>query len=42
MIFKSKLFLMKEITLEQAMKAQRGSRVVATLFLTSTLDVGGW
>jgi hypothetical protein len=29
-------------TTEQAMKAQRGSRGIALLFLTSALDGGGW
>jgi len=29
-------------TLEQATKAQRGSRGITTLSLTSSLDRGGW
>jgi hypothetical protein len=31
-----------QFTLEQAIKAQRGSRDIATLALTSALDGGGW
>jgi hypothetical protein len=31
-----------KFTLEQAMKAQRGSRDVTTLSLTSALNRGGW
>jgi len=31
-----------QFTLEQAIKAQRGSRDIATLALMSELDVGGW
>jgi hypothetical protein len=31
-----------KFTLEQAMKAQRGSRDSSTLSLTSALDGGGW
>ena len=31
-----------KFTLERATKAQRGSRGIATLLLTSTLDGGGW
>ena len=31
-----------QFTLEQAIKTQRGSRDIATLALTSELDVGGW
>ena len=31
-----------KFTLEQATKAQRGSRGITTLSLTSALDEGGW
>jgi hypothetical protein len=31
-----------KITLEKAMKAQRGSKGIPLLFLTSALDGGGW
>ena len=31
-----------KFTLEQATKVERGSRVVALLYLTSELDRGGW
>jgi hypothetical protein len=33
---------MINITLEQAIEAQRGSRGITTLFLTFALDGGGW
>jgi len=31
-----------KFTLEQAMKAQKGSRLTGLLFITSTLDEGEW